>query len=144
MYFSNNFRSCVYSDKLYDILTYYVTYCKIMCVFREPTTLMKGYLSMERQRTIVSEGNVESVKRELMEKFRNELPVLRARACVSQEVLADKIGISRQTYSSIETGKRDMAWTTFLALVVYFQNNEMTRQMIENFNEDMSVVMRGK
>lgn len=43
--------------------------------------------------------------------LRNELPVLRAKARVSQEDIANKIGISRQTYSSIETGKREMSWT---------------------------------
>ena len=46
--------------------------------------------------------------------LKNDLPVLRARVGLSQEVLADKIGISRQTYSSIETGKREMAWTTLI------------------------------
>ena len=49
-----------------------------------------------------------------------ELPVLRAKARISQEDIASKIGISRQTYSSIETGKREMSWTTFLALIAFF------------------------
>lgn len=52
-----------------------------------------------------------------MELLREELPVLRAKAKVSQEYIAERIGISRQTYSSIETGKRAMTWTTFLALI---------------------------
>lgn len=52
--------------------------------------------------------------------LRNELPVLRAKARVSQEDIANKIGISRQTYSSIETGKREMSWATFLALIAFF------------------------
>lgn len=66
--------------------------------------------------------------------FRNELPVLRAKAQVSQEELAKKIGISRQTYSSLETGKREMSWTTFLALIAYFQNNENTNKMISEID----------
>lgn len=66
------------------------------------------------------------LKRRLINALKNDLPVLRARVGLSQEVLADKIGISRQTYSSIETGKHEMAWTTFLALVAFFQNNEQT------------------
>lgn len=64
--------------------------------------------------------------------LRNELPVLRAKARVSQEDIANKIGISRQTYSSIETGKREMSWTTFLALIAFFQNTESTKQMLNN------------
>ena len=69
-------------------------------------------------------------KLEIMELLREELPVLRAKAKVSQEDIAERIGISRQTYSSIETGKRTMTWTTFLALITYFQNNPGTLQLL--------------
>jgi len=70
----------------------------------------------------------------IVELLRKELPVLRAKARISQEDIAEKIGISRQTYSSIETGKREMSWTTFLALIAYFQNNESTKKMIGEIN----------
>ena len=75
---------------------------------------------------------------DLINTLREELPVLRAKARVSQETVAYKIGVSRQTYSSIETGKRDMTWTTFMALVAFFQNNEQTNNMlrkIDGFDE---------
>lgn len=71
------------------------------------------------------------IKNQLIATLKNDLPVLRARMGLSQEAIADKIGISRQTYSSIETGKREMTWTTFLALVAFFQNNEQTLQMLK-------------
>ena len=61
------------------------------------------------------------IKNQLIATLKNDLPVLRARMGLSQEAIADKIGISRQTYSSIETGKREMTWTTFLALVAFFR-----------------------
>ena len=70
----------------------------------------------------------------IVELLRKEFPVLRAKARISQEDIAEKIGISRQTYSSIETGKREMSWTTFLALIAYFQNNESTKKMIGEIN----------
>lgn len=70
----------------------------------------------------------------IVELLRKELPVLRAKVRISQEDIAEKIGISRQTYSSIETGKREMSWTTFLALIAYFQNNESTKKMIGEIN----------
>lgn len=70
----------------------------------------------------------------IVEFLRKELPVLRAKARISQEDIAEKIGISRQTYSSIETGKREMSWTIFLALIAYFQNNESTKKMIGEIN----------
>lgn len=45
----------------------------------------------------------------IIELLRNELPVLRAKAKVSQEDIVERIGTSRQTYSSIERGKREMS-----------------------------------
>ena len=38
-----------------------------------------------------------------------ELPVLRARLGVSQEKMASAIGVSRQTYSAIETKTKKIA-----------------------------------
>lgn len=72
------------------------------------------------------------IRNELIELLRNELPVLRAKANVSQEEIANRIGVSRQTFSSLETGKRGMSWTVFLALIAFFQNNDNTRQMLDN------------
>lgn len=92
----------------------------------------------------INTDDVAELKHDLMEQFRNELPVLRARVRVSQEIIAKKIGISRQTYSGIETGKREMTWTTFLALLVFFQNNEQTKTMIDQingFSDSMTKVM---
>lgn len=86
----------------------------------------------------------DNIKNKMTELLRNELPVLRAKARVSQGDLAKKIGISRQTYSSLETGKREMSWTTFLALIAYFQNNESTNKMINEINglsEGMEMIM---
>ena len=82
----------------------------------------------------ISTDDITELKHNLMEQFRNELPVLRARARASQEVIAEKIGISRQTYSGIETGKREMTWSIFLALLAFFQNNEQTKTMIDQIN----------
>lgn len=92
----------------------------------------------------ISTDDITELKHNLMEQFRNELPVLRARARASREVIAEKIGISRQTYSGIETGKREMTWTIFLALLAFFQNNEQTKTMIDQINgfgDSMTKVM---
>lgn len=88
--------------------------------------------------------DINKLKHSLMEQFRDELPVLRAKGRLSQENIAEKIGISQQTFNAIETGKREMNWTTILALVALFQNNEQTRYMIESmngFNEGMVEIM---
>lgn len=81
-----------------------------------------------------SMNNENDMKEVLCGILCNELYVLRAKARVSQEEIADRIGVSRQTYSAIETGRRTMSWTTFLALIAYFQNNENTKDMLNNLD----------
>ena len=58
------------------------------------------------------------------------LTVLRTKAEISQEELANLIGISRQTYSAIERKVRRMAWSTYLSLVLFYDHNQKTHKMI--------------
>lgn len=48
----------------------------------------------------------QQIKVELIEKLRAEHPVLHARLGISQEKVSEIIGIGRQTYNAIETGKK--------------------------------------
>ena len=89
---------------------------------------------------------IETLRHTLIRQLREELPVLRAKRRLSQEKVAEIIGISRQTYSMIETGKKEMSWTTFLALVAFFQSDEQTRiimEQIPNFS-DLQFVLNQK
>ena len=52
----------------------------------------------------------------LIDTLTDELPVLRARIGIKQEELSDILGISRQTYSAIETKKRKMTWNMFMEM----------------------------
>ncbi len=72
----------------------------------------------------------------------DNLPMLRTRLGMTQEELADKIGVSRSTVISIENKKRDMTWNTFLSLMLLFTKNEATNVLLnvldiytEEFNE---------
>ena len=60
----------------------------------------------------------------------NDLPVLRARIGISQEDVAAKIGVSRQTYNSYEAKKRPVPWSVCIALITFF--NSKTREMMKN------------
>ena len=90
-------------------------------------------------------GNLDKAtgnRKELIARLTYDLPVLRARLGKSQAELADMIGVSRQTYNSLETGKKEMTWTLFMALVALFQNNTETRKMLETIdgiNEEISI-----
>lgn len=50
----------------------------------------------------------EKIKDKLIMTLTAELPVMRARLGMSQEVMASAIGISRQTYSAIETKSKNV------------------------------------
>ncbi len=60
----------------------------------------------------------------------DELPMLRAKADISQEALAKIIGISRQNYGWIERKDRKMSWNTYLSLIFFFDYNQSTHKMI--------------
>lgn len=60
----------------------------------------------------------------------DELPVFRARLRISQAALARGIGISRQTYSLIETKKQKMTWITYMAMIAFFSNDARTRKSL--------------
>lgn len=63
-------------------------------------------------------------KEKLISRLIDELPVLRTKLGLSQEELGNLVGISRQTYSSIETGRRKMSWSMHLSLIFIFDYNE--------------------
>lgn len=76
--------------------------------------------------------NIQDIDKEkLIDILTEELPVLRAKIGISQDDISRIIGISRQTYSSIETKKRKMAWNTFIPIVLFYEQNEATRPLIE-------------
>ena len=74
----------------------------------------------------------EDKKTALIGILTEELPSLRAKLAITQEDLCGIVGISRQTYSSIETKKRKMSWNVFLSLIMFFTNNEKTVPIIES------------
>ena len=70
-------------------------------------------------------------KEELIDKFIYELPIFRARIDMTQDEISEIAGLSRQTYSALETRKRKMTWSNFMALLFVFYYNPVTRKEIE-------------
>lgn len=70
-------------------------------------------------------------KAELIQKLTPELRMLRVKANVTQEKIANIIGLSRQTYSQIETGNKSMTWNTYLSLVFFFNSVEETSKLLK-------------
>lgn len=69
-------------------------------------------------------------KQHILNNFVTVLPILRASLGISQAEVAEKIGISRQTYCTLEQKKRDISWNTFLSLFFFFYVNDASRKIV--------------
>jgi len=69
-------------------------------------------------------------KEKLISNMTDNLPMLRRCLDLTQEELADKIGVSRSTIISIENRKREMTCNTFLSLMLLFTKNEGTNKLL--------------
>ena len=78
----------------------------------------------------MSERIDDNRKQELCRIMALNLPTLRTKADLSQEKLAERIGLSRQTISSVESGKRELQWNVFITLALFFQNDDEIRTLM--------------
>lgn len=76
----------------------------------------------------------EEKQNEIIDCMVDYLPILRDKTGISQEALSKLIGISRQTYVGIESGKKRMSWKTCLALLFFFSYNSRTSNFIVEKN----------
>jgi DNA-binding XRE family transcriptional regulator len=66
-------------------------------------------------------------------KMTENLKVLRHKLGLTQDVLAGKIGISRQTLVNVENRKREMTWNNFLVLLTVFRAENSTSDLLDHF-----------
>ncbi len=79
-------------------------------------------------------------KQEYIDRLLPHLASLRARAGLSQDELAGLVGVSRQTYCLTESGSRSLSWNTYLSIVMFFDYNSRTRDLLRGcgaFPEDL-------
>lgn len=76
------------------------------------------YPSEQKDRNELAESVISNImqidKESLMKTLAIELLALRAKLGSSQAELAELIGVSRQTYSMIETQKKEMGWSIYV------------------------------
>ena len=69
-------------------------------------------------------------KQELCRIMSSNLSTIRAKADMTQDELSERLGFARQTISAIENSRRDMQWSTFTAIDLFFsRDNELSRLM---------------
>ena len=92
---------------------------------------VKGVNNME----FVSKFFLEEEEKDVfIDALTPELQTLRAKADISQEELANIIGVSRQTYGTIERKTRKMSWTTYLSLILFYDYNKSTHSMVRSLD----------
>lgn len=74
----------------------------------------------------------EKEKEQFIQALTPELALLRAKAELSQEEIANLTGISRQTYGAIERKAKKMSWNTYLSLIFFYDCNQKTRKIIRS------------
>ena len=71
-------------------------------------------------------------KQEYIDRLLPQLSSLRAKAGLSQDELSSLVGISRQTYCLTESGARGMSWNTYLSIIMFFDYNVKTHELIRS------------
>lgn len=73
----------------------------------------------------------EDQKGKYIDIMTDNLTMLRAKLNLTQEELANVVGLSRYTVISIEKKQRRMTWNTFLSLVLVFSSNPETFKILK-------------
>lgn len=69
-------------------------------------------------------------KKRLCKNMATNLPSLRAQADLSQDELADRLGFSRQTISALENGRREMQWSTYTSIALFFSKDSAIKKLM--------------
>lgn len=73
-------------------------------------------------------------KKKFINALLKDLPLLRAKSGASQEEIAGVIGITRQSYGAIERKVRPLNWNTYLALILFFDYNAKTHNLLHTLS----------
>lgn len=78
----------------------------------------------------------EEQKKTILESFAKKVPWIRKKLRMSQTELGEKVGLSRQSISSLERGNVQMTWDTLLAIMMVVMVNDvnMYEQLIAEDN----------
>lgn len=78
-------------------------------------------------------------KQQLAKVLSGNLSMLRVKMGISQAELAEMVEVTRQTVSAFESGQREMPWHMFLAFMMIFTSNSVTKRLLEAmeiYNDD--------
>ena len=76
----------------------------------------------------------EKTKQLYISNMIDNLAMLRKTLGMTQTQLSERLGISRQTMTSIENRARPLSWSNYLALCFLFENAEETAPLLELYD----------
>ena len=79
-------------------------------------------------------GKFVAMQKHYTEQMVIYLPAIRHTLNITQKQLAERVGLTRQTIMSFENRQRPLPWNTYLALILYFQQYEISKDFIEKLN----------
>lgn len=71
-------------------------------------------------------------QKELVERLTKILRPLRKKLGLTQGEVADIVGMARNTYNEVELKQRELTWRYFLALLLFYNSNSSTHEIIQN------------
>lgn len=83
------------------------------------------YLEEDMNQLSEDDTNIEFTQTKLLEDLVALLPKIRRRLGISQTELGERVGLSRQTISSIERRKVQLTWNNYLALMMFVTANSL-------------------
>lgn len=84
----------------------------------------------------------KDIKQKLIHKMVVELPQIRKEMKISQTEFGKKVGLSRQTISSIERGKAPLTWNNFLAIMMFLEaNKERCKTVFNDNSQELEVIL---
>ena len=76
------------------------------------------------------ENNNEVLREKVTKNMAENLAMLRTKLDLTQEQLANLIGVSRHTVMQIENKKVKLSWSNFLSLLLIFTKNSETDKLL--------------
>lgn len=84
----------------------------------------------------------KDIKQKLIHKMVGELSQIRKEMKISQTEFGKKVGLSRQTISSIERGKAPLTWNNYLAIMMFLEaNKERCKTVFNDNSQELEVIL---
>lgn len=81
-------------------------------------------------------------QQEMINQLVQKLPQIRRKMKISQTEFGEKVGLSRQTISSIERGNVNLSWNNYLAIMLFiFANSDRCKTLYKDDSQELVEIL---